>query len=52
MRNSHPVGTFFELMGKLSDKEETPFVYTNCNSKYRVLTAEEVLRSKIINLAF
>jgi hypothetical protein len=42
MRNSYPVGTYFELMGKLSSREGTPFVYTSSNSNYKVLTAEEV----------
>jgi len=42
LRNSYPVGTYFELMGKLSSREGTPFVYTSSNSNYKVLTAEEV----------
>ena len=42
MRNSHPIGTIFEVRAKLTDREGGPdFLYSNFNWPYKVVTQEE-----------
>jgi hypothetical protein len=42
MRNSHPVGTYFRIRAKVTDREGGPaFLYTNFNWKYSVVTQDE-----------
>jgi hypothetical protein len=45
MRASHPVGTYFEIQAMVTDKEGgNPFVYTNSQWKYRVVSENEIVK--------
>jgi len=42
MRRSHPIGTKFLIMGKITDKEGgSPFIYSSFKWKYRVVNDAE-----------
>ena len=44
MRKSHPVGTYFKIWAKVTDREGgPPFLYTNFDWAYTVLTEDEAL---------
>ena len=45
MRNSHPVGTIFEILATVTCKEGgTPFLYTSYRWPYRIVSREEAER--------
>lgn len=42
MRRSHPIGTKFLILGKITDKEGgSQFIYSSFKWKYRVVTDDE-----------
>lgn len=45
MRRSHPIGTKFLILGKITDKEGgSQFIYSSFKWKYRVLNDDEASR--------
>ena len=45
MRTAHPVGTYFEIQAKVTDREGgNPFVYTSSHWEYRVVSEHEIIK--------
>lgn len=52
MRNSHPVGTLFLLLGRPAGGDlEAPFLYCNPRAEYKVVSREEATKFIRSNLA-
>jgi len=41
MRLSHPIGTYFKVRCKVTDREGTPFLYRHYTWSYEVITPEQ-----------
>jgi len=45
MRMAHPIGTYFEIQAKVTDREGgNPFVYTSAQWEYRVVPEHEIIK--------